>query len=149
MFKDLSIKSRVLLLTLLPSTLLACVLGGFFSWMQLSDLRQQIEARGALTAEQLAVLAAPALQADQPGRLQRIAEAALEQDDVRSVHIRDSDLQQIAHAGPTLKNLDPLSNRQRLTMSSSSDSTRFRLPVLGRHVTTTWGLRPPPPRNTC
>ena len=48
MFKDLSIKSRVLLLTLLPSTLLACVLGGYFSWTQLSDLRLQIEARGAL-----------------------------------------------------------------------------------------------------
>ena len=75
MFKDLSIKSRVLLLTLLPSTLLACVLGGYFSWTQLSDLRQQIEARGALISEQLAVLAAPALQAGQSGRLQRIAEA--------------------------------------------------------------------------
>ena len=133
MFKDLSIKSRVLLLTLLPSTLLACVLGGYFSWTQLSDLRLQIEARGALISEQLAVLAAPALQAGQSGRLQRIAEAALEQDDVRSVHIRNTDLQQAAHAGPRLKNLDPLTDRQRLALSSGSDSTRFRLPVLGRH----------------
>lgn len=31
---DLGIKGRVLLLTLLPTSLLALVLGGYFTWMQ-------------------------------------------------------------------------------------------------------------------
>lgn len=38
-FKDLGIKGRVLLLTLLPTSLLAMVLGGYFTWVQLSDMR--------------------------------------------------------------------------------------------------------------
>lgn len=58
MFKDLGIKGRVLLLTLLPTSLLAMVLGGYFTWVQLSDMRAQLIERGQLIAEQLAPLAA-------------------------------------------------------------------------------------------
>lgn len=61
MFKDLGIKGRVLLLTLLPTSLLAMVLGGYFTWVQLSDMRAQLIERGQLIAEQLAPLAATAL----------------------------------------------------------------------------------------
>ena len=43
-FKDLGIKGRVLLLTLLPTSLLALVLGGYFTWMQLAELRSQYDA---------------------------------------------------------------------------------------------------------
>ncbi len=42
MFKDLGIKGRVLLLTLLPTSLLTLVLGGYFTWVQLSDMRVQL-----------------------------------------------------------------------------------------------------------
>ncbi len=50
-FKDLGIKGRVLLLTLLPTSLLAMVLGGYFTWVQLSDMRAQLIERGQLIAE--------------------------------------------------------------------------------------------------
>ena len=45
-FKDLGIKSRVLMLSLLPTSLLALVLGGYFTWMQLSELQAQLLQRG-------------------------------------------------------------------------------------------------------
>jgi two-component system sensor histidine kinase BarA len=60
-FKDLGIKGRVLMLTLLPTSLLALVLGGYFTWVQLSDLQAQLLQRGEMIVEQLAPLAAPAL----------------------------------------------------------------------------------------
>ncbi|VFT43407.1 sensor/response regulator hybrid [Pseudomonas aeruginosa] len=70
MFKDLGIKGRVLLLTLLPTSLLAMVLGGYFTWVQLSDMRAQLIERGQLIAEQLAPLAATALARKDTGRAQ-------------------------------------------------------------------------------
>lgn len=45
MLKKLGIKGRVLLLTLLPTSLMALVLGGYFTWMQLSDLQTQLRQR--------------------------------------------------------------------------------------------------------
>lgn len=53
-FKDLGIKGRVLLLTLLPTSLLALVLGGYFTWMQLAELRSQLHERGELMVQHLA-----------------------------------------------------------------------------------------------
>lgn len=133
MFNDLSIKSRVLLLTLLPSTLLACVLGGYFAWTQLSGMRVQIVGRGALVAEHLAVQAAPALYGSNLQQLQRIAEAALELPDVRTITIRSADQQKLSHGGPLHKQPPPTANPQQLTQASGLDSTRMRLAVLGRH----------------
>lgn len=74
MFKDLGIKGRVLLLTLLPTSLLAMVLGGYFTWVQLSDMRAQLIERGQLIAEQLAPLAATALARKDTAVLNRIYE---------------------------------------------------------------------------
>jgi hypothetical protein len=59
--KKSGIKGRVLLLTLLPVSLMALVLGGYFTWMQQSELQTQLLQRGEMIAEQLAPLVAPAL----------------------------------------------------------------------------------------
>lgn len=59
--KKLGIKGRVLLLTLLPTSLMALVLGGYFTWTQQSDLQTQLLQRGEMIAEQLAPLVAPAM----------------------------------------------------------------------------------------
>ena len=85
MFKDLGLKSRVLLLSLLPSSVLALALGGYFTWTQLSELQAQLLQRGQMVSSQLAVLAAPALAQNQPQVLALMADDALEQADVRSV----------------------------------------------------------------
>ena len=78
MLKDLGIRGRVLMLTLLPSTLLAVVLGAYFTWMQLSEMRHQLDERGQLIAEQLAPLAAPAMNLGYDKRLQRILTQVLD-----------------------------------------------------------------------
>ncbi|MCQ4314897.1 response regulator [Stutzerimonas zhaodongensis] len=134
MLRDLGIKSRVLVLILLPSTVLAVALGVYFTWMQLSEMRHQLDERGQLIAEQLAPLAAPAMAQGYGKRLQRILNQVLDQPDVRAVSILDMDRNQQAHAGPNMITPSPPSDPEALTQVSSVDTTRILLPVLGKHL---------------
>ncbi|MBX9755857.1 MAG: HAMP domain-containing protein, partial [Pseudomonadaceae bacterium] len=128
MFKDLGLKSRVLLLSLLPSSVLALALGGYFTWTQLSDLQAQLLQRGQMISTQLAMQAMPALTQNQPSELALIADQALEQTDVRSVRILDAQRQLRAHAGPSMLNPAP-SNSPLLSVLSNHSASRFLLPV--------------------
>jgi two-component system sensor histidine kinase BarA len=83
--KKLGIKGRVLMLTLLPTSLMALVLGGYFTWMQQSDLQTQLLKHGEMLTEQLAPLVAPAMGHQDNELLERIATQALEHPDVRAV----------------------------------------------------------------
>jgi two-component system sensor histidine kinase BarA len=131
--KDLGIKSRVLMMTLLPTTLLALVLGGYFTWIQWSSLQEQLLQRGQLITEQLAPLSAPALDGSNTGLLQRIANQALEQPDVRSVSFFNADRSLLVHSGPTM--LSPLpAETQLITQRSGQKSTRFLMPVYHLHL---------------
>ncbi|MBC9251758.1 hybrid sensor histidine kinase/response regulator [Pseudomonas alcaligenes] len=142
MFKDLGIKGRVLLLTLLPTSLLALVLGGYFTWMQLDDLRSQLQERGELVVQHLAPLAAPALARQDALQLERLAKETLNQQDVRSVGFLSSERQPLAQAGPNMLNPLPQSNGEPLAQVSSQDATRFLLPVYGRHQSITGSIDP-------
>ncbi|MBO3276467.1 response regulator [Pseudomonas schmalbachii] len=133
MLKDLGIKGRVLLLTLLPACLLAMVLGGYFTWVQLSDLRAQLIERGQLIAEQLAPLSASALAQGNRSVLQHIANEALDQQDVRAVTFLSPERVRLAHAGPSILTPLPSGNGSHMSMASSLDTTHFLLPVLGHH----------------
>ncbi|SNR84440.1 response regulator [Pseudomonas segetis] len=144
MFKDLGIKGRVLILTLLPTSLLAFLLGGYFIWAQLSNLQGQLLQRGEMIAEQLAPLTAPAFLRGDIEVLQRIATQSLEQPDVRSVSLLDKDKVLLAHAGPSMLNPMPTvgSGTEKLTAKhSNDDATRFLLPVFEHHL----GLTGEPP----
>ncbi|WP_217474720.1 response regulator [Stutzerimonas stutzeri] len=134
MLKDLGIKSRLLVLILLPSTVLAVALGIYFTWMQLSEMRHQLDERGKLIAEQLAPLAAPAMAQGYGKRLQRILNQVLDQPDVRAVSVLDTERNQQAHAGPNMITPSPPSDPEALTQVSSVDTTRILLPVLGKHL---------------
>ncbi|MGE4406757.1 response regulator [Pseudomonas sp.] len=134
MLKDIGIRGRVLMLTLLPSTLLAVVLGAYFTWMQLSDLRHQLDERGQLIAEQLAPLAAPAMNLGYDKRLQRILTQVLDQADVRAVTILDPERNERVHAGPRMLTPPPPGDPEGLTHVSSLDHTRILMPVLSRHL---------------
>ncbi|QUE77481.1 response regulator [Stutzerimonas stutzeri] len=134
MLKDLGIKSRVLVLILLPSTVLAVALGVYFTWMQLSEMRHQLDERGKLIAEQLAPLAAPAMAQGYGKRLQRILNQVLDQPDVRAVTVLDAERYQQAHAGPNMITPSPPTDPEALTQVSSVDTTRILLPVLGKHL---------------
>ena len=133
MLTDLGIKGRVLLLTLLPTSLLALVLGGYFTWMQLSDLQSQLLQRGQMIAEQLAPLSAASLARRDAAQLERIADDALENPDVRAVSFLGADRARLAHAGPGMLNLMPDGDGSRLSLNSGNDATRFLLPVFNRH----------------
>ncbi|WP_047337550.1 response regulator [Pseudomonas protegens] len=133
MLKKLGIKGRVLLLTLLPTSLMALVLGGYFTWMQLSDLQTQLLQRGEMIAEQLASLVAPAMGNHNTQMLERIATQALEQQDVRAVSLLAPDRSLLAHAGPSMLNPPPAGNSSHMMQRSGSDATRYQLPVFGRH----------------
>ncbi|WOE78049.1 response regulator [Pseudomonas protegens] len=133
MLKKLGIKGRVLLLTLLPTSLMALVLGGYFTWMQLSDLQTQLLQRGEMIAEQLASLVAPAMGNRNSPMLERIATQALEQQDVRAVSFLAPDRTLMAHAGPSMLNPAPSGNSTQIMQRSGSDATRYQLPVFGRH----------------
>jgi two-component system sensor histidine kinase BarA len=131
--KKLGIKGRVLLLTLLPTSLMALVLGGYFTWMQLSDLQTQLLQRGEMIAEQLAPLVAPAMGHGDTDLLERIATQSLEQADVRAVSFLAPDRTLLAHAGPSMLNQSPIGNSTHLLQRTGSDATRYLLPVFGRH----------------
>lgn len=132
-FKDLGIKGRVLLLTLLPTSLLALVLGGYFTWMQLADLRSQLHERGELMVQHLAPLAAPALAREDAHQLKRLAEETLNQQDVRAVGFLSAERAALAKAGPSMLNEPPQATVEPLTTRSGQDATRFLMPVFGRH----------------
>ncbi|MBP5090752.1 hypothetical protein HUS91_35730, partial [Pseudomonas chlororaphis] len=129
MLKKLGIKGRVLLLTLLPTSLMALVLGGYFTWMQQSDLQTQLLQRGEMIAEQLAPLVAPALAHQNTALLERIATQSLEQQDVRAVSFLAPDRTPLAHAGPSMLNQAPTGNGSQMLQRTGSDATRYLLPV--------------------
>ena len=144
MFKDLGIKGRVLLLTLLPTSLLALVLGGYFTWAQLSGMQAQLMQRGEMIAEQLAPLAAPALQHNDAQLLQRIATQALEQPDVRAISFLSAERGRLAHAGPSMLNPAPRGNVLQGERLTNQDATRFLLPVREQHLSLTGQALPVP-----
>ncbi len=133
MLRRMGIKGRVLLLTLLPTSLMALLLGGYFTWMQLSELQTQLLQRGEMIAEQLAPLVAPALSSKNADLLERIATQSLEQTDVRTVSFLAPDRTPLAHAGPTMLNPPPTGNNSHLLQRTGNDATRYLLPVFGRH----------------
>ncbi len=137
MLNKLGIKGRVLLLTILPASLMAAVLGGYFTWMQLHDLQNQLLQRGEMISEELAPLAAPALDRNDKVLLERIAVQTLEQTDVRSVSFLNPERVILAHAGPSMINEAPIGSATHLLQRSGNDATRYLLPVFGRqrHLT--------------
>lgn len=134
MLDRLGIRSRVLLLALLPAGLMALVLGIYFTWLQQNELRTQLLQRGKMIAEQLAPLAAPALAQEASAQLERIAAEALEQTDVRAVAFLAPDRSRLAHAGPSMLNQPPSGGTgTQLLQRTGNDATRYLMPVFGHH----------------
>lgn len=123
MLTKLGIKGRVLLLTILPASLMAAMLGGYFTWMQLSELQSQLLQRGEMIAQDLAPLAANALGRKDKVLLSRIATQTLEQTDVRAVSFLDTDRTVLAHAGPTMISPSPIGSGSQLLSSTGTDAT--------------------------
>ena len=128
MFKELGIKGRVLLLSLLPTSLLALVLGGYFTWAQLSGLHNQLLQRGEMLVRHLAPLSASALEKGDLRMLERIARRTLEDEDVRAVGFLTAERNPLVYSGPPMLNPPP-QNHADLGQVTGQDATRFLLPV--------------------
>lgn len=133
MFDKLGIKGRVLLLTLLPASLLALVLGGYFTFMQFRQMHSQLVERGQLLIQHLAPLSAWPLARDDLPQLQRLTRQALEQPDLRAIRLLDAEGRPLVHAGPSLHSPVPAQDRELLAISHGAMASRFVLPVYGHH----------------
>ncbi len=103
-----SIHSRILLAVLLPSVLIAAVLGTFFSLTRLDDLRRSLEARGQAIANQLAPAAEYGVFAGNTDILHNLAKAALAETDVVAIHIYDADGTLLVSTGKAKATADDL-----------------------------------------
>ena len=129
MFKELSIKSRMLLHSLLPSCLLAIMLSAYFIGCLLSGKQEQLQQQGQLMIRQLATLAVTPMQQQNLPQLQSIAQSTLELPDVRSVSFLSPAFAPLANAGPQMLSPAPQANPQEVSIRSALDTTRMLLPV--------------------
>ncbi|MDQ7912240.1 response regulator [Pseudomonas sp. 102515] len=129
MLDELGLKGRILLLSVLPTCCMAALLGVYFSWVQLSDMRSQLIEHGQLVAQQMAPLIAPAMRTGDNDQLNRIAQRALDQADVRAISFLDADGNLLAHAGPSMTVELTGHDYQTISMRSGLDITHFNLPV--------------------
>lgn len=133
---EIGLKARILLMTLIPTGLLAVALAGFFSWQATQDMRQQLLERGFLTVEHLQNPAAQALLDNQPEQVRDSLANALNRSDVRAVTLYDSQRNPLEHSGPTMLTaertlgLDTLGAGTGLQVSETANSSRFLLPLL-------------------
>ncbi|MFN2308759.1 MAG: response regulator [Gammaproteobacteria bacterium] len=123
--KDHGIHSRILLVTLLPTIVIALVLGAYFINTRLQDLDGALSERGGAIANQLAPASEYGVFSGNHEILQMLAEAALHEDDVIRVTILDHNhqaLMQVPAAGDGVEGPDP------------GDLLRFEAPIHGSEL---------------
>ncbi len=131
----MGIKARLLLMTLLPTGLMALILASYFTWQQLREVDQQLLQRGLMTVEHLQRPAADALLNGDTQRFALILTAALNHTDLRSLTLFDADMQPLEHRGPVMYPAgSPLTGTE-LTAGTGLQiqrgaSSRFLLPLL-------------------
>ena len=96
---SMGINARLLLMTLLPTGLMALVMGGYFSWQQLRYTEEQLLQRGLMTMEYLQQPAATALLNGDTGQIGSILYNALNYTDVRALTLYDTEMVALEHRG--------------------------------------------------
>lgn len=134
MLNELGIRGRLLLVTLIPSVVLASTLGFYFTRIQFMDIHQQLYERGQILAEQLAPTLASLMVQGQEDALQRLLNYSLNQPDLRTLSVLGPDRNVRAHVGPNMLTASPPSDPLSLTQVSGTESTRLLMPLLGRHL---------------
>ena len=132
----MGIKGRLLMMTLLPTALMALVIGGYFSWQQVREAEQQLLQRGLMTIEHLQQPVASALLAGDLERISPMLQAALNYRDVRALAVYDLDMRPFGRSGPTMHpDGRPLVNVELaagtgLQIQRGKHSNRLMLPLL-------------------
>ena len=133
---NMGIKGRLLLMTLLPTALMAMIIGSYFSWQQLRHTEQQLLQRGVMTVEYLQHPAADALLNSEIERLGATLFTALNYTDVRSLTVYDTDMAPLVQrgarmhpAGPPLTGIE-LAAGTGVQIHGGKHSSRFMIPLL-------------------
>lgn len=95
-----ALKTLIIGTALVPSLVIALLLGSYLALSRVLDLRDMARERGEAGAQQLAVLAHRALQSRDTDTLQELVTLALEERGVRAAAILDADQRLLVSAGP-------------------------------------------------
>ncbi len=135
--KRWGIRTRVLLLALLPATATALLLAAYFVYNQIEDLERSLMDRGRAIARQLAPASEYGVFSGNRAILGGLARTALGEADVRSVTIDDARGNRLAAAGPSVlptREFDPKPRQLIATPSLTRDSYVFRAPILQSEI---------------
>lgn len=127
------IKSRVLFLTLVPTIIISLLLSAYFTSTRIQDLEKALRDRGYAIALQLAPASEYGVFSGNTHILQRLANDALAEPEVRSVSFFNKDGRLLAHAGhehQTPTNILSVSDQSHgITMADTGNSLLFTVPV--------------------
>ncbi len=133
--KHWGIRQRALLLALAPATLIAILLAVYFINTRFADLEQSLEERGLAIARALAPASEYGVFAGNRQVLQRIADSALREADVRAVTIRDRLGVVLAQSGASLDPALPAPDRKTMSASLAQDRVLvFKTPILQNQI---------------
>jgi len=96
-----SLRSRILLLTIIPPVVISCILGIYFTLQRNNDLNHYTLNRGQTSILQLAVNIQNALLNNNSVLTQKILNGALEEHGVRAAGYYSTNGVQLIHAGAT------------------------------------------------
>lgn len=136
--REWGIRTRVLFLTLVPTITISVLLSAYFTSTRLQDLEKALRNRGYAIALQLAPASEYGVFSGNTHTLQRIANDALSEPEVRSVSIFNKDGRLLAHSGheqQTPMNIISVTDLSHgITMADTGHSLLFTIPVTIRDV---------------
>lgn len=137
MLEEWGIKNRVLIVALLPTIIIALLLGVYFTSTRLTDLEQSLKDHGTAISIQLASSSEYGVFANNKSLLNKIIENSAEDKDVRAITIYDKDGVELTHIGPKI-NIKYDANRDKspLTIINNieNNSLIFVTPIMLRDV---------------
>ncbi|WP_395167814.1 ATP-binding protein [Piscirickettsia salmonis] len=146
--KEWGIKTRVTLLTLVPTLTISILLGSYFISIRLQSLEQTLQQRGNAYISQL-LLDTQARLLTHQGSLKEVTDAAVTYSDVEGASVFDSNGHLLAHTGKNISLDDmelfspnTLSHLEQRTMTSGTNLV-FLVPITPNHASASYSNTKP------
>lgn len=112
--KNWNIKTRVILLALIPSIIISVLLGSDFTLTRFKELEEQVQREGTFITAELTAASKYALTNNDQSVLQNLAETSVENVDIAAVAIFDKNKNLVAYSGPDSSrvNINPKNNKK-------------------------------------
>ncbi|MDZ7752299.1 MAG: ATP-binding protein [Gammaproteobacteria bacterium] len=130
--KGWTLRQQILFLALVPAAMVAVALVLYYSHTRIADLDESLRERGTAIARQLAPASEYGVFSGNRNILFTLANAALEEDQVRSVSIYDNNRRLLSHGGPSMRPHDAAAFAgDAISMQTSEDgeSLLFQAPI--------------------